>query len=68
MSQERLGRHGRPPESRVTRLVRWTLSTVILVGIALVGMRYGHTVALGLMVVFLLVVAFLGGSSRHEEP
>jgi hypothetical protein len=47
--------------------VRWAISTVILVIIALLGMRYGHNVALGLMVVFLLAVALLGGSSRHEE-
>lgn len=68
MSEGQPARRRRPSESRVTRLVRWTVSSVILVGIALLGMRYGHNTALVLMVVFLLVVAFLGGSSRHEEP
>jgi hypothetical protein len=52
---------------RATSITRWLGAAVGLAVITLVGLRYGHTPALALMIVALLVVAVFGGSGREHR-
>lgn len=55
------------PLSRSNKILRWVLAVLGFVGIGLVYQRFGHIPALAVMMGFLMLVFFYGGSGGQAS-